>query len=32
MKKSMATISPICAPRKMRHVEDGRGEERRATH
>ncbi len=25
-KKSTATISPICAPRKVRHVEDGRGE------
>ena len=27
--KSTATISPICAPRKVRHVEGGRGEGRR---
>jgi hypothetical protein len=28
-KKSTATISSICASRKVRHVEDGRGEGRR---
>jgi hypothetical protein len=28
-KKAMATISPICARRKVRHGADGRGEGRR---